>query len=132
MLLLDTHIFLWWLCGEGFLTAKEREKLGAFAEKGKLAISSFTALEIELLERKGRVVLDSGFTTWIAKATNPRIVKVIPVDIDVIRTQRKLPDFFHADPADRIITATALHYGMKLATKDRLIVASGAVEIWSV
>jgi PIN domain nuclease of toxin-antitoxin system len=74
-----------------------------------------------------------GNATWFGKNSrfNARIVKAIPVDVGVITALRLLPPTFHADPADRIITATAIKFGMKLATKDRLILASGAVEIWS-
>ncbi|AXI99711.1 PIN domain nuclease, a component of toxin-antitoxin system (PIN domain) [Cyclonatronum proteinivorum] len=107
MILLDTHIWLWWLLGDGPLQQSNRNKLDELAREGLLAISWVTLWETEMLERKGRIRFKMPFEVWLEKATAPEICEVIPVDIDTVRMQRKLPKDFHADPADRLITATA-------------------------
>ena len=131
MVLLDTHIWLWWLLGDGALTPAERNTLDKLAAERRIAISWVTVWETEMLERKGRVSLAPNFQSWIEQATIPEIVTVLPVDIDLVFAQRKLPESFHGDPADRLIATTSLLSGYSLATYDRKIIESGVCEIWS-
>ncbi|REL33423.1 type II toxin-antitoxin system VapC family toxin [Rhodohalobacter sp. SW132] len=129
MLLLDTHIWLWWLLGDGALNNKEREALDRAAESGELSISWVTVWETEMLERKGRIELKPGFQKWIEAAVQPRIATLLPVDTEVVSAQRKLPDSFHGDPADRLIAATSILSQYPLVTHDRRIRESGACKI---
>ena len=131
MVLLDTHIWLWWLLGDGALTQAERNSLDELATQRRLSISWVTVWETEMLERKGRVRLEPDFQSWIKQATIPEIVTVLPVDIDLVFAQRQLPESFHGDPADRLIAATSLLSGYLLATYDRKIIESGVCDIWS-
>lgn len=130
MVLLDTHIWLWWLLGDGSMKQREREALDDLAANKMLCISWTTLWETELLERKNRITLLPGFQNWIQKATDSSFLTVLPVDLDVLLAQRRLPGSFHADPADRLITATALLSGYELATYDSRILESNACKIW--
>lgn len=129
---MDTHIWLWWLLGDGNLSPKERDLLDLNASDKELCISWVTIWETEMLERKDRISLQPNFQNWIREATHPDFITVLPVDIDVVLTQRKLPENFHADPADRLITATSLLSEYPLATHDGRIQKSGACEVWKV
>ena len=131
MVLLDTHIWLWWLLGDGSLSNTERDALEKLAFKNSLAISWVTIWETEMLEREGRVRLSPGFQPWIEQATHPDIVTVLPVDTAVVIAQRSLPESFHGDPADRLIAATSMLSGYPLATHDQRVMNSGACEIWT-
>ena len=130
--MLDTHIWLWWLLGDGNLSPKEREALDSKASSQQLSISWVTIWETEMLERKQRIFLQPDFQTWMYQATNSSFISVLPVDIEVVLTQRNLPDNFHSDPADRLITATSVLSKYPLATHDSKIQESGACEIWEV
>lgn len=130
MVLLDTHIWLWWLLGDGNLSVSEREKLSEQAMDGKLLLSWVSIWETEMLERKGRIVLLPGLIEWMSKATQPDICRILPADVNVVLKQRELPEDFHADPADRLITATAMLAECSMATRDRRIIESGACRIW--
>ncbi|XOF35205.1 MAG: PIN domain-containing protein [Candidatus Electrothrix sp. YB6] len=58
-------------------------------------------------------------------------VRFMPVDNTIALRSVALPGAFHADPADRIITATALTTGSALVTKDEKIWACFFVRtIW--
>lgn len=131
MVLLDTHIWLWWLLGDGSLSTVERNSLNQLASNGNLSISWVSVWETELLERKGRVSLFPNFQAWIEQATNPDVVTVLHADTDVVIAQRKLPEIFHSDPADRLIVTTSILSGFPLATHDRKIIESGACQIWN-
>jgi len=130
MVLLDTHVWLWWLLGDGMLRAMERNSLDELATKQRLAISWASVWETEILEAKGRIQLLPDFESWIRRATVKSVCRVIPVDMDLVIAQRQLPPEFHQDPADRLITATALLAGWPLATHDQRIRNSAVAEIW--
>jgi len=130
VVLLDTHIWLWWLLGDGDLSSKEREVLEQLAASNMLAISWVTIWETEMLERKGRIQLLPDFQTWVRLATQPEIITLLSADTEVVLAQRQLPDSFHGDPADRLITATSILSGYELATHDQRIVESEACSIW--
>jgi len=132
VILLDTHIWLWWLLGDGALNDQDRAALDRLAETNSLAVSWVSVWETEMLERKGRIQLLPDFKTWIQFATNPKIATILPADIDVVLAQRLLPESFHADPADRLITATSILSGYALASHDRRIQESGVCEIWEI
>lgn len=130
MILLDTHIWLWWLLGDGNLSTKERKVLDQKALNGELAISWVSVWETEMLERKGRITLKPGFPEWISSALATGAATLLIADIDVVTAQRKLPESFHADPADRLIAATSILSGYPLVTHDSRIANSGACKIW--
>lgn len=132
MILLDTHIWLWWLLGDGNLSPKERKALDSKASTQELCISWVTIWETEMLERKQRISLQPDFHNWIYQATSSSFLSVLPVDIEVVLAQKDLPDDFHADPADRLITSTSLLSKYPLATHDSRIQKSEACEIWKV
>jgi len=131
LVLLDTHIWLWWLLGDGALKPNERRALDKLAAQRSLALSWVSVWETEMLERKQRVILRPDLAQWITMATHPEVCLLLPADTELVLAQRRLPDSFHGDPADRLITATALLAGMKLATADTRIIESGVVPIWS-
>ena len=118
MILLDTHVWLWWLLEEGNLSKEERVTLDGKAANGEVIISAASVWEAELLHRKGRIKLSPDFETWIKIATKPEVCKVVPITEEIILAQAKLPENFSEDPADRLIVATALNFGYPLATKD--------------
>lgn len=131
MVILDTHIWLWWLLGDGALKSFERKALDGLAESGEISISWVTIWETEMLERKGRIALEPNIFDWMEIATTPEVSKVIPVNTDVVLGQRKLPKSFHADPADRLITSTSMLTEYPLATYDRRILEADCCSIWS-
>lgn len=130
MVLLDTHIWIWWLLGDGSLSPDERKALDELASKGSLAISWVSVWETEMLERKRRVQLLPDFATWLKFATREDIVRVLPVDRELVIAQRQLPESFSSDPADRLITATSVLSGYPLATHDKIIQEAGVCELW--
>jgi PIN domain nuclease of toxin-antitoxin system len=130
-LLLDTHVWLWWLHGQPELTATERDALDALAAAGTPpAISAISLWEAQMLASKERLRLDAPLTHWLPTAAAPEIVTVLPLDTDVILALDTLPTGFHGDPADRIIVATARAHGLPLATRDSNIRRSRTAKLW--
>ena len=88
--------------------------------EGALAASAFSFGEVALLHRKGRIRLLQDVATWRTRLLDDGLVE-IPVDGDIAIRSNNLADF-HAEPADRIIVATALG-GHSLLTADRRILS---------
>jgi len=128
-LLLDTRVWIWWLCGQPDLTAKHRARLDSLAEQGEPpCLSSISLWEAQMLARKSRLKLDIPFSEWILTASDPEVVRVLPVDASVVIALDGLPDSFHGDPADRMIVSTALANRLPLMTLDGSIRKSRLVK----
>jgi len=128
--LLDTHVWLWWLLGSERLRPQERRSLDRLAASGSSHIAAMSLWEAQMLHAKGRLALDRPFKTWLREAASPAVVEILPLDVEVVIALHQLPVGFHGDPADRLIVATGLAHGLVLATHDQAIRSSGVITIW--
>ena len=128
-MLLDTHIWIWWLTGGGDLSMSERRTLDASAEIESPRISAISLWEAQMLNSRRRLTLQIPFESWLLQATLPGVVRVIPIDATVILELDRMPAM-HGDPADRIVVATARALDLPLATHDRRIRKSRLVKLW--
>ena len=128
--LLDTHVWIWWLLGCERLSVADRRSLDRLAGAGGCHLSAMSLWEAQMLHSKGRLSLDRPFATWLRAAAAPGVVALLPLDVDVMLALDQLPQSFHGDPADRLIVATAHTHGLPLATRVCAIQASGVIPIW--
>ena len=118
MILLDTHVLLWFRFGHDRLGAVSRRTIERAWRAGEAAVSAISFWEISLLQNKRRLALSREIGTWRRRLLHEGL-KEISVDGEIgIRAAGLVG--FHADPADRLIVSTALD-GHRLATADRLI-----------
>jgi|APLak6261660231_1056022.scaffolds.fasta_scaffold03640_2 PIN domain nuclease of toxin-antitoxin system len=101
-LLLDTHIWLWWINQNGPLTNQHRETI---AQAEQVFISSISCWELVMLYQRQRIELDLPLQDWLSIAL--RDIVCLPLTAE-IAMRAALLDFQHRDPADRFIIATAL------------------------
>lgn len=130
MILLDTHVWLWWLLGSPRLPAKERAALDRAGARGAVRLAAVSLWEAQMLHAKGRLTLDRAFDGWVREAAAIGVVEIVPLDVEVVIALADLPAAFHGDPADRLIVATARAHRLPLATYDRAIRSSRAVKLW--
>jgi PIN domain nuclease of toxin-antitoxin system len=128
--LLDTHIWVWWLTPSSPLTRTEREAFDAAAERREVCLAAISLWEAQMLYRKRRLELPLPFSDWLTRAADSRIVSVIPLDVETVLALDSLPHSFHGDPADRLIVATARAHALPLATRDTRIRRSRMVRLW--
>lgn len=128
--LLDTHVWLWWLLASARLSACERSALDRLASRGALRVAAVSLWEAQMLRAKGRLTLHGPFDIWIRDAAAPGVVKVVPLDVEVVAELDSLPVSFHGDPVDRLIVATARAHRIPLATHDRAIRLSRTTRLW--
>ena len=129
-ILLDTHVWLWWLLGSDQLPKKERVELDRLAARGALCVAAVSLWETHMLHAKGRLTLNRPFDTWIRDAAAANVVQVLPLDVEVVIALDGLPATFHGDPADRLIVATSRAHKIPLATHDGAIRKSRVATLW--
>ena len=124
--LLDTHVLVWLLSGSDRLGAQARKAIQKAAESGVLHLSAISPWEIAVLVSKGRLVLEQDVGEWIQAGVALPGICLEPLSPEVAVASTRLPGEFHADPADRIIVATARHLGAVLVTADGLLLSYGS------
>lgn len=129
-ILLDTHVWVWWLTRSGRLAEEERAALSAAAGRGELGLSAISLWEAQMLNARRRIDLPTPFGSWLVTATDPEVVTVVPLDTEVVLALDGLPASLHGDPADRLIAATARCKGLPLATHDKALRRSRSLDIW--
>ena len=128
--LLDTHIWVWWLTPGSPLSRAERDALDAEAGRRELFLPAISLWEAQVLHAKRRLELPLSFAEWLARAADDRVISVLPLSVEVVFALDALPASFHGDPADRLIVATARTHAMPLATHDAAIRRSRAAKLW--
>ena len=118
LILLDTQVLVWLALDDLRLGAQAHGLIGRSWAEGEAAVSAITFWEIAMLHQKRRLVLLTDIDSWRTSLFEEGLVEV-PVGGDVGIRAATLTDF-HADPADRLIVATALQ-GHQLVTADRRI-----------
>ena len=125
--LLDTHVLIWWLQGDGPLSSAQRHVLDAADADSPLRVSDISLWEVATLHSLRRISLSLPVREWLQKAVAPPLVRRQGISPAIAAEVGALPDSFHGDPADRILVATARIVGATLLTHDRHIVDSGLV-----
>ena len=122
-LLLDTHIWLWSLLAPENLTRRVAKALED--PKNELWLSAMSTWELVMLVERKRVALEKPVDAWIREAMAAVPLREAPITHEIALETRQilLP---HADPADRLIAATARVLDLTLVSADeRLIGAKG-------
>jgi PIN domain nuclease of toxin-antitoxin system len=132
MIVLDTHVLVWWAAGErAELSRKAKKAIDDAFSAGQILISSISVWEIAALVNKKRIALSMDVTDWIKIVAEIPSVKFIPVDNDIAVQAVTLPGEFHKDPADRFIVTTARRFSAALVTRDEKIRSYSHVKsIW--
>jgi PIN domain nuclease of toxin-antitoxin system len=121
----DTHALIWAMEGDPHLPAAARQ---AAAQRGENAVCGISLWEVACLADKKRIRFSVPLEDWMEEVVQrmPVLNLTGPVAARCYALGR-----FHGDPADRIITATALVHGLTIVTKDEKIAKHPGVKtIW--
>ncbi|MBI2339311.1 MAG: type II toxin-antitoxin system VapC family toxin [Deltaproteobacteria bacterium] len=131
MILLDTHVWLWWLHDPEKLSARARKAIAGAEKAGEVLISAISVWEIAVKVGLGKLSLPMDIYAWFQNAEKypgTAIESLTPVDAIA---STLLPGVFHKDPSDRMIIALARRHGIPLVTTDKKILEYPHVEtIW--
>lgn len=123
MIVIDTHVVVWWANGDFDKLSNLAKKSLASAEKldGGILVSAISAWEIAILVGKGRMSLAMELEDWLNNVETLPGIRFLPIDRHIATQSTRLPGSFHQDPADRIIVATARRLNLPLVTADERI-----------
>jgi PIN domain nuclease of toxin-antitoxin system len=128
VIVLDTHAWVWWLTKPVKLGKKAAR---AIAKATGLGIPAICVWEIAMKAEARKLRFDRPYDVWLDEAlvsdSRIELLPLIPrVSVLAVRVIWE-----HADPADRIIVATAQVHDAALVTADERIRESGLVRcIW--
>ena len=128
MILLDTHIWVWWISNRDSLSQQNREILQR-ASGSILAVSIISCWEVAKLVQSERLKLDRDVNLWIDHALTQPGVILLPLSPRIVVESTRLPDPFHRDPADQLLVATARILGCAFMTEDAKIVSYPHVQL---
>ena len=127
MIILDTHIWVWWNHNDSKLTETHHEAINKERPNG-LGISSISLIEITRLVTQNRLILPCPLQEWFNIALAQEGVILLSITPQIAIDSYSLPGNFHKDPADRIIVSTARIYDVQLVTVDEKILAYSYVK----
>ena len=123
-LLLDTHIWLWYVGNDARrFSPRIQPHVEAAVQRGELLISAISVWEVAVLDASRRIELSQDVRTWAARALGFPGVRFKGLSPSIAIESTRLPGALHRDPADRILIATARLAGAALVTCDERILA---------
>ncbi len=132
MILLDTHSWIWFIdapevLGKQAAAAIEKARL----DREVIHISCISTWEVHMLAAKGRLSMAVAPALWVTRCERLSFIRFHPVNNPIAHLAVTACATMHADPADRIIVATALYLGASVVTRDDKIKGCSIVNcIW--
>ena len=126
--LLDTHVLQWWSSEPSRLSPIAASSISSADELGVAAI---TWVELAWLAHRDRLRHALPVRSWLRGLSEQ--VRTLSITPEIADIAASLPRSFPADPADRLIYATAVEHGWKLVTRDERLRAyngPGDLTVW--
>ena len=121
MIVLDTHVWVWWVNDNDRLTPAQHDALRQ-GETDGIGVSAISCWEVAKLVEIGRLELDRPVLDWLREALRYPGVRLLDLTPEIAVASTAWPGDFHRDPADQLIVATARLNDWSLVTSDRAIV----------
>ena len=122
MIVLDTHVWLWWLHEPGKISAPASELIQKKQTSGTIIISAISVWEIAVKVQSGKLAIPMDIHRWYELARSYPATVIEPLSPFDAIASTQLPGDFHKDPADRIIISLARRLAVPLLTCDRKII----------
>jgi len=117
VILLDTHIWIWWV-HEDMTRWDLMRPLQDLYGADELAVSVISCWEVAKLVEHRRLDLGRNLDEWLFDALDASGIRLLPLTRRIAVEACRLPGEFHRDPADQIIVATARVHNVPLITAD--------------
>jgi PIN domain nuclease of toxin-antitoxin system len=116
-LLLDTHIFLWYITGDRRIASGIRATI---ENAESVYVSVATLWEAITKYRLGKLALPEAPHPWLAAQREQHGFETLVIDEATVAHLSTL-DAHHRDPFDRILVCQALEHDLQIVTVDPLI-----------
>ena len=123
-LLLDTHVWIWYLAGDrAHLATDAIALLDRTGSTSRLHVSDISYWEVAAKSAKQKLTLSVDAAVWLQRAERAPGIRFLPLDREVLLLSTRLQGTAHNDPADRMLIAAAQINNIPLVTADQLIIA---------
>lgn len=117
-LLLDTHIFLWFISGDNRLSDDFRDNI--CNPDNEVYLSVVSIWEVIVKYQLGKLLLPESPETYLPKQRDSHLITSLSLDEGSVTQLIKLP-LLHRDPFDRMLVCQALQNGLTIVTVDSAI-----------
>jgi PIN domain nuclease of toxin-antitoxin system len=114
-LLLDTHVFLWFIDGSGELSLSAKALIEDEANDRYLSVASLWEMAIKV--SIGKLDVPLPFTRLVRQHVTGNAIEVLQVEPEHLDEQRNLP-FRNRDPFDRLIITQAIAEEIAVISRD--------------
>jgi PIN domain nuclease of toxin-antitoxin system len=126
-LLLDTHVFLWWIDGDP-VTPLAADAIRNPENAVWLSVAS--VWEITIKASLGKLRLPDRAARFVEAQRRQNGFGWLPVEVAALDTLQDLP-FHHRDPFDRLLISQAISLGYTLVSADSAFEHYPVKNIWS-
>jgi PIN domain nuclease of toxin-antitoxin system len=117
-ILLDTHIFLWFISGDNQLSTDVRDAIRD--PDNEVYLSTISAWEAIVKYQLGKLPLPEHPETYLPKQRDLHQIASLALDEISVVQLAKLP-LLHRDPFDRMLICQALQNDLTIATVDSAV-----------
>lgn len=117
-ILLDTHIFLWFISGDNRLSTDVRDAIGDSDNEVYLSVVSIWESIVKY--QLGKLPLPESAEIYLPKQRDRDQIANLDLDEGSVAQFTSLPSL-HKDPFDRMLICQALQHGLTIATVDSAI-----------
>jgi|SRR6476661_283568 len=114
-LLLDTHVFLWYITADPKLPATF--KVAVQDPANEVYLSAASVWEAVIKYHLGKLPLPAPPADYLPRERDAHGIASLPIDEGAMSHLAGLP-LLHRDPFDRLLVAQALQYELTIATVD--------------
>ena len=127
----DTHAVLWYLLSPDKLSPKAEAALDETQNlNDPIYVATISLVEVAYLVEKGRLA-EAAYQRLNLELSQPDSgFAVVPLDLPIVQTLRRIPRDVVPDMPDRIIAATALYLNLPFVTRDPDIRAANITTLW--
>jgi PIN domain nuclease of toxin-antitoxin system len=115
-LLLDTHVFLWFISADQRLKRSHEQAIRDSANQVFLSVVSIW--EATVKHALGRLPLPTDPAVYLSTQRQRHGISSLALDESSVAQLARLPEF-HRDPFERMLICQALHYDLTIVTADK-------------
>lgn len=119
-LLLDTHIFLWFITNDNRLADKYYDAISNL--DNEIYLSVVSVWEAMIKYQLGKLPLPESPDIYFPKQRENHLISSLAIDESTITQLAKLP-LLHRDPFDRLLLCQCLQHDLIMLTEDRAILS---------
>jgi PIN domain nuclease of toxin-antitoxin system len=126
-LLLDTHVFLWWIERNPHLSARARALIAD--PDSEVFVSIVTVWEIAIKVALEQLEMPVDLGAFLRRQLQSNGFESLPITFEHAVAVRDLP-MHHRDPFDRLLVCQSRVESLALVSADSAIAAYGADMVW--